>query len=217
MSDAGTPTVSDPGSKIINSVVEANCRVVPVPGPSALLTSVVASGLPSSAFTFIGFLPSKRSDRRRRLEDWVDLESALVVYIPPSDLTSVLKDCVEVLGGTRRCCLGREMTKLHEAFEHSDLASCLEEYTKRRDSVKGELTLVIEGAPHSSQSMTSISVPDHVVCSILQDRLQLGDSMSQAARNVCTELGIKKRRAYSLGLKLKQQKTHDDSSANNHQ
>lgn len=147
----------------------------------------------------------------------MDSESALVVYIPPSDLTSVLKDCVEVLGGTRRCCLGREMTKLHEAFQHSNLASCFEAYAKRRESVKGELTLVIEGAAHSSQSMTSISVPDHVVCSNLQHRFQLGDSMSQAARNVCTELGIKKRRAYSLALKLKQQMTYDDCSANNHQ
>ncbi len=108
------PAISDPGSSLVAAAVAANIRITPVPGPCAAITALVAAGLPTEAFHFVGFLPPKSGARRRVLEGLVNTEATLVVYVPPHGLGAVLTDLAEVLGPQRRCCVAREMTKLHE-------------------------------------------------------------------------------------------------------
>lgn len=142
VSDAGTPAISDPGYFLITQALGAGIRVVPVPGPSALLAALAASGLPSDAFVYEGFLPRKPGPRRRLLETVRDETRTVVFFESPHRLRRSLEAIREVLGD-RRLVLGREMTKAHEEFLRGtaeDLLRALEART-----LKGEITLILEG------------------------------------------------------------------------
>src|SRR5262252_8809607 len=121
VSDAGTPLVSDPGFHIVREAIDKQIHVIPVPGPSAAITAMSASGLPSNDFTFIGFLPSRGSARRARLKELSLLETTLILYEAPHRIQQTIKDSCEILGD-RECVLAREITKLHEEFVRGRLS-----------------------------------------------------------------------------------------------
>ena len=141
VSDAGTPLVSDPGYRLVEAAVELGIRVVPIPGVSAALAALSASGLPTNEFRFSGFLPHKSGPRRRFLEQMKEETATLVLYESPHRIVDALDDIGFVLG-QRRIVVARELTKLHEEFLRGTPREVLEEL-RLRPSIKGEITLVI--------------------------------------------------------------------------
>jgi 16S rRNA (cytidine1402-2'-O)-methyltransferase len=142
VTDAGTPTISDPGYYLINRCIEANIPVSPVPGPSALLAALAASGLPTDAFLFAGFLPRKSGARQRRLAQLAPLRETLIFFESPHRTVRLLEELAATLGD-RRVAVARELTKLHEEIVRGTLSEVAEKLKGR--SVKGEITLVVEG------------------------------------------------------------------------
>ena len=165
VSDAGTPGIADPGSALVASLVGGECggglsktdtadsiSVCPIPGPCAAIAALIASGLPTDRFTFVGFLPPKRMARRAELEEASSAAGAgtLIFYVSPHAAVATLSDCAEVLGASRRCALARELTKAHEEFLRGTLAEVGEELARRQAEGdprgKGEMVLVVEGS-----------------------------------------------------------------------
>lgn len=145
VSDAGTPLINDPGFELVRAALEAGHRVVPVPGPSAVLAALVASGLPLDRFLYLGYLPRKPGPRQRALQEVAHLPFTLIFLETPQRLVEALEDMVTVFGGERRIAVAHELTKVHESFLRTTLAQALEHY--RQHPPKGEFTLVVEGAP----------------------------------------------------------------------
>ncbi|HKA20028.1 MAG TPA: 16S rRNA (cytidine(1402)-2'-O)-methyltransferase [Blastocatellia bacterium] len=201
VSDAGTPLVSDPGFHIVREAIDKQIPVIPVPGPSAAITAISASGLPSGEFTFIGFLPSRGSARRARLKELSSLETTLVLYEAPHRIQETIKDALEILGD-RECVLAREITKLHEEFLRCRLSEM-----KVRESVRGEVVLLI-----SPPLQTQDRQPAHdTLPSISKDveKLMQADGLDQktALKRIARERGIKKSDAYRLMIAERDHRT----------
>ena len=148
ISEAGTPLVSDPGYRIVAAAIAAGARIVPVPGPSAVLAALVGAGLPTDRFLFLGFPPRKQGGRRRLFESVRALPYTLVLYESPMRAAATLADLAAVLGADRRACLARELTKPHEELVRDTLAALAARY--ETDRPLGEVTLVVEGAPEDA-------------------------------------------------------------------
>jgi 16S rRNA (cytidine1402-2'-O)-methyltransferase len=142
VTDAGMPGISDPGYRLVSLAVRHHIPVVPVPGASAFLAALVASGLPTDSFRFSGFLPAKRGERRTVLEGVKNSPRTQVFYEAPHRIVESLEDVVEVLGGSRHVVVAREVTKIHEEFLRGRASEVLEAL-KSREAVKGEITLLI--------------------------------------------------------------------------
>jgi len=142
VSDAGTPTVSDPGFRLVRAAREEGLEVVPIPGASAVLAALSGSGLPTDRFVFLGFLPPRPGRARRLLQQVESLPMTLVLFVSPHKVARTLLMLREVLGD-RDACLCRELTKIHETFDRGTLAELGERYGQGK--VKGEITLVISG------------------------------------------------------------------------
>jgi 16S rRNA (cytidine1402-2'-O)-methyltransferase len=142
VTDAGTPAVSDPGEYLVAEALEAGVRVVPIPGASAVLAALSASGLPTSRFHFLGFLPRKGPERAAMLEEVAGLRSSLVLYESPRRLAETLGDLVAAFG-ERRAVVARELTKLHEEFVRGNLSALAARYAT--EVPRGEVVLVVEG------------------------------------------------------------------------
>jgi 16S rRNA (cytidine1402-2'-O)-methyltransferase len=192
VSDAGMPLVSDPGHRLVALCVRHRIPVVPVPGPSALLAALGASGLPTEEFLFAGFLPARSGERRRALERLLVEDRTIVLYEAPHRIAEAVDDAREVLGD-RQACLAREVTKLHEEFRRgrlSEIAASLEERPPR-----GEITLLIgpaEPAESSKRSDESQSLADRVEELTRQAKLDRKDALKLAAK----ERGLTRRAAY---------------------
>ena len=143
VSDAGTPLLSDPGFLVVRAAVAAGHRVQPVPGPSAILAALSVSGLPPYPFTFVGFPPPKAGKRRSFLARWAELPHSLVLFESPHRILKTLDDARDVLGD-RQAFLGRELTKLHEESLRGSLGE-IRERLAERDTIKGEIVLVVAG------------------------------------------------------------------------
>ena len=143
VSDAGTPAVSDPGQELVRAVLDAGHTVVPVPGASAVLAALVASGLPTDSFYFLGFVERRSSDRREALGSVAQIQATLVLYESPHRLADLLEDALAVLGD-RQAAVAREVTKLHETFVRGSLSHCLAHF--KGAEVLGEVTVLIDGA-----------------------------------------------------------------------
>jgi 16S rRNA (cytidine1402-2'-O)-methyltransferase len=141
VSDAGMPGISDPGFRVVRLAVERGIRVVPIPGPSALITALAASGLPTDAFEFRGFLPAKSGQRRTMLESLRGLQHTVAFYEAPHRIRESLWDVVELLGGAAPVVVARELTKIHEEFLRGSAAQVLAVAEQRE--LKGEITLLI--------------------------------------------------------------------------
>ena len=147
VSDAGTPLVSDPGYPLVRAAVEAGIAVVPVPGPCAAIAALSASGLPGERFCFEGFLPARAAARRQRLAELASEPRTLVLYEAPHRIAACLADLAAALGGERRACVAREITKLHETFYRASLGELAARARADADLQRGEAVVVVEGAP----------------------------------------------------------------------
>jgi 16S rRNA (cytidine1402-2'-O)-methyltransferase len=150
LSEAGTPAVSDPGYRVVRAAVDMGSRVVPIPGPSALLAALVASGLPTDSFFFAGFPPRKTGARRLLFTRLGQLGATLIFYESPHRAGPTLAELATVLGPSRPACLARELTKTHEEIVRGTLSELAERYAKERPL--GEVTLVVSGVSDGEQS-----------------------------------------------------------------
>ena len=196
VTDAGMPGISDPGFRLISLAIRHHLPVVPIPGASAFLAALVASGLPTDSFRFSGFLPAKRGERRAALEAIRTSPRTQVFYEAPHRIVEALADVVEVLGNARRVVIAREVTKLHEEFLRGRAGEILETL-KARDGVKGEITLLIGNAEEKdirveTGTLVRPSVRQRVEQIVVEEKV---DEKS-ALKKVAKERGISKSEAY---------------------
>jgi 16S rRNA (cytidine1402-2'-O)-methyltransferase len=192
VSDAGMPLVSDPGHRLVTLAIRHHIPVVPVPGPSALLAALSASGLPNEEFLFLGFLPARSGERQRALERLRIEDRTLILYEAPHRIHDTIADAVAILGD-RPACLAREVTKLHEEFRRGKLTDIFQ--TLNEHPAKGEITLVIgpaeKGAPGANID-TAQSLAARVDELMHQAKLDRKEALKLAAK----ERGMSKRDAY---------------------
>jgi 16S rRNA (cytidine1402-2'-O)-methyltransferase len=193
VTDAGMPGISDPGFRLITLAIRHHVPVVPIPGASAYLAALVASGLPTDSFRFSGFLPAKSGQRRKLLESVRDSPRTQVFYEAPHRLLETLADVVEVLGGDRHVVVAREVTKLHEEFLRGRAAEVLAKL-KDRGKVKGEITLLIakQEISEPSAAISALTVAQRV-----REVMASENTDEKAAlKKVAKERGIGKSEAY---------------------
>jgi 16S rRNA (cytidine1402-2'-O)-methyltransferase len=193
VTDAGMPGISDPGFRLISLAIRHHVPVVPIPGASAFLSALVASGLPTDSFRFSGFLPAKRGQRRQVVESIRESVRTQVFYEAPHRIKEALEDIVEILGGQRHVVIAREVTKLHEEFLRGHAEQVLETL-KARGDIKGEITLLIGkmDATEKKASPSRVSVRERVEQIIAEEKLD----EKAALKKVAKEMGISKSEAY---------------------
>lgn len=203
VSDAGTPGISDPGAILVGQCLSAGVRVVPIPGPSAVIAALPVSGLPCDRFVFEGFLPSRAAERKKRLETLRHEEKTLVFYEAPHRLVKVLKDMQEVLGD-RKAALCRELTKLYEEIITESLSAMVVRLEGK--SIKGEITLVVAGASPKTSRAEKMSQAGQLDEKFLEEALQLkmteGLDKKDAIKAVAKETGASRNAVYAAALRL---------------
>jgi len=193
VSDAGTPLVSDPGERLVRAVLDAGYAVSPVPGPSAVLAALVASGLGGGAFSFLGFPPRKAGERAAWLRALRERTETLVFFESPRRIAATLRELAEVFG-PRRACVARELTKLHEELARDTLDRLAERFS---EGARGELALVVEGAPARASAPGS-----EVLDAAIRARVAAGGSPSDVARDVARATGVPRKQVYERVLAL---------------
>ena len=193
ISEAGMPGLSDPGYELIRAAIERGYSVVPVPGPSAPVTALVVSGLPSDSFLYLGFLPRRRSERRRLLAEVAGERRTLVVFEVPHRLRESLAD-VEAVLGDRPLAVCRELTKLHEEVWRGTIAGARTHFDETEP--RGEFTLVIGGAPEEDERWD-----EEQVRAALDELLAAGTSRPAAAQQIASASGWSRSEVYKLNLK----------------
>jgi 16S rRNA (cytidine1402-2'-O)-methyltransferase len=191
VTDAGMPGVSDPGYRLITAAIERGVTVVPVPGASAVVTALVASGLPMESFHFGGFLPAKSGRRKKALEQIRGSEFTQIFYEAPHRIVEALKDVVDALGAARRVVVARELTKLHEEVLRGTAGEVLQE-VEARGEVKGEITLLIGRAEAGDIGGEIPSVRERISQIMAEEKLDEKDALKRVAK----ERGISKSEAY---------------------
>jgi len=194
VTDAGMPVVSDPGFRLVHLAVRHGIPVIPVPGASAFVAALAASGLPVDKFRFLGFLPSKKGERRKALEELREPVRTLVFYEAPHRLLEMLKDVREILG-EREVVIAREVTKVHEEFVRGTLGAALEGLKKR--PVKGEITVLI-GQPIASDTTESTPAPASIISEIQSIMADRKVDERAALKIVARARGVSKSDAYRL-------------------
>nr|GLL48373.1 uncharacterized protein LOC109170058 isoform X2 [Ipomoea trifida] len=195
ISDAGTPGISDPGAELAKLCVDKNIPVIPIPGPSALITALSASGLRTDEFTFVGFLPKHAGSRRERLTVSANEAATQIFFVPPHKLCQFLEETSSIFGDSRQCVMAREMTKLHEEFWHGTIGQAIEAFSARQP--KGEITILLEGKSRSTEEIPSESQLE----SELRELISKGHSLSMAVKLVATGKSLKRKAIYSLALR----------------
>ncbi len=199
VSDAGTPTISDPGRRVVQAVAEAGLRVTTVPGPSAVVAALSVSGLDTDRFVMEGFVPRRGPERRARLAAWRSEPRTIVFYESPQRLLATLRELREAIGD-RRVAIARELTKIHEEVVRGSVSEVLEHWPDAE--VRGEVVVVVAGA--ASSEIAASTTPDAAaVRAALAARLEAGDSVRDAAARVAAELGVSRRDAYGAALLLR--------------
>jgi len=196
VSDAGTPGICDPGGRAVAAVLAAGLRVTTAPGPSAVITALSISGLPSERFVMEGFLPRKLGERQRRYEQWANEERTVVFYESPQRLTSVLQE-LAALFPERRVVVARELTKLHEELVRGTLDEVASIFATRE--VVGEIVIVLEG------EALEVPVDDDVVVAALHEQWNEGASTRDAVDYVAETLGVPRRDVYQLALEARKE------------
>ena len=189
VTDAGMPAISDPGFRLTSVAIEQAVPVIPIPGASAFLSALVASGLPTDSFRFHGFLPAKIGQRRQTLEQIRNSELTEAFYEAPHRIKEALQDVVQILGPNRRVVIAREVTKLHEEFLRGRAEDVLETL-RARDEVKGEITLLI--GKSEGPAPAQVSVRERL------DAIMKVDGLDEKAalKKLAKEMGISKSEAY---------------------
>ncbi|MEV5597373.1 16S rRNA (cytidine(1402)-2'-O)-methyltransferase [Streptomyces sp. NPDC052496] len=196
VTDAGMPSVSDPGYRLVAAAVERGIKVTAVPGPSAVLTALAVSGLPVDRFCFEGFLPRKPGERRSRLREVADERRTLVYFEAPHRLDDTLAAMSEILGADRRAAVCRELTKTYEEVRRGPLAELA---AWAADGVRGEITIVVEGAPETGPQDLG---PDELVRRV-HVREEAGERRKEAIAAVAAETGLPKREVFDAVVAAK--------------
>lgn len=186
VSDAGYPCISDPGAWLVKQVTEAGYPVIPISGPNACLTALVASGIDPQPFLFYGFLDAKDSIRLKQLYDLASYPFTMVFYESPHRITKTLSSMLEALGD-RKICLARELTKLHEEFIRGTISEIIE----ISDSLKGEMVIVVEGYKEKEQPINM-----NMIEGIINEYIASGMSAKDAIKCVAKEYNISKNEVY---------------------
>jgi 16S rRNA (cytidine1402-2'-O)-methyltransferase len=194
VTDAGTPGISDPGERLVRAAARAGYEVVVVPGPSAAIAALVASGLPTGRFVFEGFLPRKGAARTERLRALAGETRTVVLYEAPHRIARTLEDLAAAFGPARRVAVARELTKLHEEVWRGTLESAVE---WAQTHPPGEMVVVVDGAPPAAPA------GDDEIREALRVELGSGSSPRDAAATVAAELGVARRRVYELAIQLR--------------
>lgn len=196
VSNAGTPTVSDPGYILLQTAVKKRIRVIPIPGASAGIAALSVSGLPTDSFIFIGFCAKKKAKRLKQLQELAGEKTLLIFYENPGRILAFMEEIINVMGD-RYGVLCREMTKLHEEFLRGRLSELIDSLS-HRPTVKGECTLLVKGCEEIKD------VSKEVIRAELVEKLgKNGCKISEASRIIAKKYGLSKNRVYDEALKLK--------------
>lgn len=194
VTDAGMPSISDPGCELVQAAIAAKIKVVPIPGGTAAIAALAASGLATDRFVFEGFLPLKDKQRQARLESLRQETRTIIFYEAPHRIVKTLTDLGAVLGEQRQIVIARELTKIHEEFWRGSIGEAIALYTTERQP-KGEYTLVLAGATVEAITMSEAEVKVE-----LQQLLQQGMTRSQASRYLAKLTSLSRREIYQLDL-----------------
>ncbi len=197
VSDAGTPTISDPGYRLVHAAASANIPVVPIPGVCAALAALSASGLPTDSYTFAGFPPKKPGRQVRYLQDLMTEPRTLIFYESPKRMLSFINSLLGVMGD-RPAVLTRELTKIHEEFLRGRLSEIKQELIKR-DQIKGECTLLVAGNVNDNKEIS-----DEILRAEIETALASDDApLTVLSKKIAQKYGLSKQKVYSIALQLK--------------
>jgi 16S rRNA (cytidine1402-2'-O)-methyltransferase len=196
VSDAGTPLLSDPGYELVSEAARAGCDVRAIPGPSAITAALAVAGLPTDRFCFEGFLPARSSERRTRLEAVVADPRTLVFFEAPHRIDECLADLAAVFGADRKAVVARELTKAHETIYRGTLSELAERAKTEPNFARGEITLVVQGAPPTENKAEALEL-ERVVALLVREL-----SPSRAAALAVQITGARRNDAYALAMKL---------------
>jgi len=203
VTDAGTPAVSDPGSRLVSEARAAGFRVVPIPGANAVATALAGAGLGGGGFLFLGFLPPQGMQRRRAIEEIATSPRTVVMFEAPHRLERTLMDLRHACGDERRGVIARELTKLHEEFVCGPLRDLVAALPER---VRGEITLLVEGVQPGTGARSYAAPPRaESLASVVDELLRGGMSAARAAREASRRLGCDRRDAYRAALAARTQ------------
>ena len=194
VTDAGMPSISDPGERLVRKVIESGHRVTVIPGPSAPISALVVSGFSTQRWCMEGFLPRKGESRLKRLKEIAEEERTVILFESPHRLAATLKDLLEECGATRQVAVVRELTKVHEEIFRGSLEESLKWAEK---SIKGEIVIVLEAGTITSE------IDDERLETVLKEILAGGVSTKDAAEEASRRLNVSRRRAYSTALDLR--------------
>jgi 16S rRNA (cytidine1402-2'-O)-methyltransferase len=195
VTDAGMPGISDPGYQLVAACVVAEIQVIPIPGVTAAITALSASGLPTDRFVFEGFLPAKGEPRRERLRSLPGESRTMIFYESPHRLRQTLGDFADTFGGERQIVLARELTKLHEEFWRGTVANAIAHYTHTEP--QGEYTIVLAGAIAVKPTLSDAAIREELIHLLAQ-----GMSRSQASRHLAEQTNLSRRHVYQLALAI---------------
>ena len=196
ITDAGTPGISDPGERVVRSVIDAGLKVTCAPGPAALIMALVMSGLPSQRFVFEGFIPRSGGERSQRLNDIAIESRTVVLYEAPHRVAKTLADLEVVCGPMRNVVIARELTKLHEEMWRGTLHDA--SIHARATEPRGEYVIMLAGA------LPPAPPTDDELAAAVREEIEKGASKKDAAARVATKYGVAKRRVYEIALQIKQ-------------
>lgn len=199
VSDAGTPTVSDPGFRLVRMAVEKGISVIPIPGPSAAVTALSASGLPTDSFVFVGFLPRKRGKRTEALEGLKTQPRTLIFYESPRRMLALIREAAAVMGD-RQAVLCREMTKTYEEFIRGKMSEVLAVVSERGE-IKGECTFLVSGA-EENPAVSPETMRREIEAALAEKDARL----SGVSRRLALKYGVSKNVIYQEALAIKERK-----------
>lgn len=191
VSDAGYPAIADPGEKLVSLAIDNKITIVPIPGANAALSALIASGLPTETFFFIGFLPKTKKNRLEKLNLWKSVTSSIILYEAPHRVTDVLQEIVKVWGN-RKVCLARELTKLYEEFFYGSIVESLQ--WLKENPPKGEFTVVVSGA--TQEEVGLLEEKKIPVLERLKMLLEQGQDKKSSLKQVAVEYNMAKRDVY---------------------
>lgn len=191
VSDAGTPGISDPGEQIVKVAIENNIEIIPIPGACAMVNALIASGMSTREFSFIGFLSALKKDRKEKLEDLKYETKTLIFYEAPHKLKNTLEDMLEILGD-RNIVLAREITKIHEEFIRGKLS----EIIKRLDDVKGEFVVIVQGSDESKKDVELKDLNNLTLEKHYEFYEKNGMSKKEIIKQIAKDRGVNKNEIY---------------------
>ncbi|MBO6303753.1 MAG: 16S rRNA (cytidine(1402)-2'-O)-methyltransferase [Selenomonadaceae bacterium] len=195
VSDAGLPCIADPGAALVKTAVEKNIKIEPVPGANAALTALIASGLDTTMFTFVGFLPKTDKKAKERLLNFQNREETLIFYAAPHSLKDTLKKLAQTFGENRRAVIARELTKTFEEFKRGKLSDFVKFYES--EEPRGEFVIIVEGGENIAAEPQEFDIKK-----LYDEKLKAGLNKKEAMREVAKTLNISRREVYGELLKL---------------